>query len=792
MASTLLTSTSVLVFTCAGFFAHEYFTFRKAMASQLATVAGIIADNSTAVLAFQDRAGAGEILGALEADPHIVAAALYDAEGRLFSTYPEAIPAADLPAAPEGDGYRFIPSYLAGFHPVAEGGKRLGTLYLRSDMRAITARLKLYGLVAFLVAAAAILLSYALSTALQRQISGPILELAETARRVSEHRDYSVRAGRAGTGEIAVLTEAFNHMLTRIQDQLARMQLLNNITHAIGERLDLPSIFQVLSNTLEEKFPLDFTCICLYDSAAATLKVSNVGTRSAPLAASLGMEEGKGLPIDHEGMSRCVRGELIHEPDLAGAASAFPERLSSLGLRSLVLAPLLFENNVFGILVAARRDPGRFSSLDCEFLSQLSAHAALASHQALLYGEIQRAYEELRQSQQAILQQERLRALGQMASGIAHDINNAISPVALYTEFLLESEPTLSPRARKQLQTISRAIDDVAATVARMREFYRQRDSDAHLSPVQLNGCAQQVIELTRARWSDMSQQRGHTIEIRTDLAEDLPDVLSVEGEVREALTNLYLNAFDAMPEGGTLTVRTRMSGTSAVCLEVSDTGMGMDEETRKRCLEPFYTTKGERGSGLGLPMVYGMVERHGASIEIDSAPGRGTTIRILFDARVGAAAPSGDAPAGPVGPLALLVVDDDPLLLKSLEDALAGDGHAVTAANGGRAGVDAFRDALASGRAFDLVITDLGMPYLDGRKVAAAIKESSPSTPVLLLTGWGQRLIAEEDVPAHVDCVLSKPPRLAHLREAFAALVAGRGTGRAPGPSAGRGKTAA
>ncbi len=776
MASTLLTSTSVLVFTCAGFFAHEYFTFRKAMTSQLATVAGIIADNSTAVLAFQDRSGAREILDALEADPHIVAAGLYDAAGRLFSTYPDTLPEADLPPAPEADGYRFIPSYLTGFHPVEEGGERLGTLYLRSDMRAITARLKLYGMVAFLVAAAAILLSYAMSTTLQRQISEPILELVKTARRVSDHGDYSVRARGTGTGEVADLTDAFNHMLTRIQDQLARMQLLNSITHAIGERLDLPSIFQVLSNTLEEKFPLDFTCVCLFDPDAAVLTVSNIGARSAPLAAALGLEKGRGLPAGSGSLARCLWGELIHESDVSGAESAFPGQLPSLGLRSLVLAPLLVESKVFGILVAARSGPGRFGPLDCEFLRQLSAHAALASHQALLYGEIQRAYEELRQSQQAVLQQERLRALGQMASGIAHDINNAISPVALYTEFLLESEASLSPRAKGQLQTISNAIDDVAATVARMREFYRQRESDAPLSPVQLNSCARQVVDLTRARWSDMSQQRGHTIEIRTDLAEDLPEILSVEGEVRETLTNLYLNAFDAMPEGGTLTVRTRKAGNGAVCLEVSDTGMGMDEETRKRCLEPFYTTKGERGSGLGLAMVYGMVERHGGSIEIDSAPGAGTTIRILFEARPAVAAPAAAAPAGPGSPLAILVVDDDPMLLKSLEDALSGDGHAVTTANGGKAGVDAFRAALDAGRAFDLVITDLGMPYMDGRKVAAAIKEASASTPVLLLTGWGQRMIAEEEVPPHVDRVLGKPPRMAQLREAFAALAAGRG----------------
>jgi hypothetical protein len=164
----------------------------------------------------------------------------------------------------------------------------------------------------------------------------------------------------------------------------------------------------------------------------------------------------------------------------------------------------------------------------------------------------------LRQSQQAALQQERPRALGQMASGIAHDINNALSPVALYTESLLEHEPGLSPAARERLETVQRAIEDVAQTVSRMREFYRLHEPQLTLSAIDLNGLAGQVMELTRARWSDMPQQRGCVIELRTELAPRLPAVMGVESEIREALINLVFNAVDAMPDGGTLTLRTR------------------------------------------------------------------------------------------------------------------------------------------------------------------------------------------------------------------------------------------
>ncbi|HKW84575.1 MAG TPA: ATP-binding protein, partial [Burkholderiaceae bacterium] len=348
-----------------------------------------------------------------------------------------------------------------------------------------------------------------------------------------------------------------------------------------------------------------------------------------------------------------------------------------------------------------------------------------------------------------------------------------------YTESLLEREPQLSERGRGYLVTIARAIDDVAATVARMREFYRQREPQLLLAPVRLNQLVQQVVDLTRARWSDMPLQRGAVIRLEIELAPDLPALLGVESEVREALINLVFNAVDAMPEGGVLTLRTR--GAAAVSqppsqpashavVEVIDTGVGMDEDTRRRCLEPFFTTKGERGTGLGLAMVYGVAQRHGAEVEIDSALGRGTTVRLHFPVPAVEPASSVVLPSqAPTGRLRILIVDDDPLLLKSLSDTLEADGHVVVAANGGQAGIDTFQAALQQAdEAFDAVITDLGMPYVDGRKVAAAIKESADDTPVILLTGWGQWLVADGEVPTHVDRVLSKPPKLRELRAAL------------------------
>ncbi|MGA0612668.1 ATP-binding protein [Caldimonas sp. KR1-144] len=560
----------------------------------------------------------------------------------------------------------------------------------------------------------------------------------------------------------------------RLQAQLARLNLLDQVTCAIGERQDLQSIYQVTIRSLEERLPADFCCICRYDAAEAQLTVTRVGVHSAALALEMAMTESALVPIDRNGLSRCVRGHLVYEEDIGQTRFPFPQRLASGGLRSLVIAPLQSESRVFGVMVVARREPHAFSSGDCEFLRQLSAHVALAARQAELHSSLQRAYDDLRQTQQAVMQQERLRALGQMASGIAHDINNAISPVVLYTESLLEHEPNLSPQARSYLENIARAVDDVAATVQRMREFYRQRTPQLALTGLSPNKLVREVAEMTRARWSDMPQQRGIVIRLSTDLADDVPEIAGVESEVREALINLVFNAVDAMPDGGELTLRTRRvtdaQGAPAARIDVADTGIGMDEQTRRRCLEPFFTTKGERGTGLGLAMVYGAAQRHGAQVDIDSEPGRGTTVMLRFpppsEATTNAVA-GAEAPARSQR-LRILLVDDDPLLLKTLQDMLERDGHVVVAANDGQAGIDAFEASTRSGEAFSLVLTDLGMPYVDGRKVADAVKRASPSTPVVLLTGWGQGLLGDDETLPHVDEVLSKPPKLADLRRAL------------------------
>ncbi|HLZ53549.1 MAG TPA: ATP-binding protein, partial [Verrucomicrobiae bacterium] len=437
----------------------------------------------------------------------------------------------------------------------------------------------------------------------------------------------------------------------------------------------------------------------------------------------------------------CLQGEMVYVPDGNRLDLAMSQKLAGAGFASCVAVPLVTKDKVFGLLVLSRRQANGYSDAEQDFIRGLSAHVALAVQQAQLYQDLRTAYVELHQTQQTVMQQERLKALGQMASGIAHDINNALSPVVGFAELINQTESALSEDSKKYLEYIKTAGQDVAQIVARLREFYRPRDPKESLQLLDLNRVAAQALDMTRPRWRDIPQGRGIMIEARTDFDPHLAKFCGIESESREAITNLIINAVDALPHGGTLEIRTRMqkSGAEEVILEVRDTGIGMDEQTRKRCLEPFFSTKGQRGTGLGLATVYGVMERHKGRIEIESEPGKGTVMRLIFPVRrLVKTDPVNPAENVPPGPFWILCIDDEPGVRKLLHKMLELDHHQVQMTDGGEAGLEAFRAANGQGRPFDVVITDLGMPYLDGREVAKILKRESPGTPIIMLTGWG------------------------------------------------------
>ena len=364
-------------------------------------------------------------------------------------------------------------------------------------------------------------------------------------------------------------------------------------------------------------------------------------------------------------------------------------------------------------------------------------------------------------------QQQRLHALGQMASGVAHDFNNALMVILGYSELLLASPEHLSDteKAEKCLECITTSAQDAATVVERLREFYRTRKDEDTLAPVEVNSLVEQVVSLTEPRWKCQAQASGRTIAMRTELQE-VPEVFGNGSEMREALTNLIFNSVDAMPEGGTISLRTSCEA-GHLTVEVSDTGSGMTEEVRQRCLEPFFSTKQESGTGLGLSMVFGIVQRHSGTIDIRSAPGKGTTFALHFPVAAEGAVRRDEAPAAPTRALRVLVVDDEPEVLNVLSDYLSHDGHSVETAEDGREGISKFQ----SGE-FDLVLTDQAMPQMSGDEFADRVKRMSPDTPVVQITGFGGMMNSSGEKPGSVDLVVGKPVSRSGLREVLAAVA--------------------
>src|SRR5580700_10576528 len=304
MRMIFLSAGAALVVTTSAFCAYEFLTFRQSSVQQLKILSQAIASNSTASLAFENAEDGANVLTAFRADPHITAAALYDAKGRIFATYPQGLAASQFPAR-LGQGYSFGRFELVGFQPVVEGSRQLGVLFVKSDLSAMYARLGLYGLIVFLVACTSLLLAYLISRRLQHQLLRPIMALAETTRAVSERNDYTVRAVRTGAYEFDLFIDTFNDMLTQIQEsegklhaQLGRLGLLQHITRATGERQDLQSIFQVVLDSLEQNLPMDFGCFLLHDAAAHSLTVSVLGAAGREFADKLGLVEQLDVPLD--------------------------------------------------------------------------------------------------------------------------------------------------------------------------------------------------------------------------------------------------------------------------------------------------------------------------------------------------------------------------------------------------------------------------------------------------------------------------------------------------------------
>ncbi len=397
-----------------------------------------------------------------------------------------------------------------------------------------------------------------------------------------------------------------------------------------------------------------------------------------------------------------------------------------------------------------------------------SQNASLEQQVRIRTAELEQTLVELRSTQEQVVKQERLRALGMMAGGIAHDFNNALTMMLGYGELLV---PYLnahgSGKETGYLDHMISAAQDARHVVSRLREFYRPRSADDERVAVDLNAVVERAVSMTSPKWKGSSRASGVQINVQTDLAEG-SRITGSAGDLAEVLTNLIFNAVDAMPAGGNIKVSTRQLD-DRVRISVADSGVGMSETDRLRCLEPFYTTKGEDGTGLGLSVVYGIIQRHGGTIDIRSTPGMGTcfdiTLPIFTESETRLIRTEEEHE--PVGPLRILVVDDQVEICELIAEYLSADGHESITAKNGSEGFDRYCNS-----EIDLVITDQSMPDMNGAQLAAAIKQKHESARVILLTGFGDEMIASGSRPENVDLILAKPISAADLRRAVSKAV--------------------
>jgi len=461
-------------------------------------------------------------------------------------------------------------------------------------------------------------------------------------------------------------------------------------------------------------------------------------------------------------LQRMARGELdfFVSTDFTGEYDISPEN-TMYGVQAHALVPLRVEGVVVGVVAVDNLlRSARITEEDIAGLLPFADQAAVAIQNAQLF-------QDLRLTQEALMRADKLRAVGALASGVAHNVNNVLAAVLGYAE-LIQTEESVSAEIKHYARTIERAAMDGAEIVRRMQHFAR-KDAEAGNALLDLSLLAREAVELTRPFWHNQAAGLGVRIDVQTALTPDLWAIGS-GSELREVLVNILHNAVDAMPGGGTLAVRSFAEEGQAV-VEIADTGCGMKEETLLRVFEPFYTTKREgMGTGLGLSVAWGIVERHRGRIEVQSVPGQGSLFRVCLPPanRVASVASMGEGRATLTG-VRLLLVEDEEFVLGGLARILAARGAIVALAVDAADALEWLRDNAAE---CQMVISDHGMVGLTGLELLARVREKYPQLRRVLLSGWGALLPGEVDTSV-AELILAKPMRQEELVRALSNLFA-------------------
>jgi signal transduction histidine kinase/ActR/RegA family two-component response regulator len=573
----------------------------------------------------------------------------------------------------------------------------------------------------------------------------------------------------------AQMGDAFGRMLEdlrgsteRLEDLVFKLSTLNEVVELAAR---VPQLNDLLSLVLERTMRTvraGIGSIMLLDHERQVLRV--VAARGLPeeVIGRAEVRVGEGIA------GKVVQiGEPVLVEDITTDARFAKPSEPRYGSGAFMCLPVRVEDRIIGVVNLAKSAVAApspaFSPTDLQFLNTLMTHIAYAVDNARLLQEarlstnrLRSAMEDLRTTQSRVVEGETLRAMGQMASGMAHHVNNLLAVISGRTQLLLARHPP--DDSRRPLEIIQRATFDAAEVVRRVLGFASLQAAPT-AAPVDLNEIVHEVIELTRPRWRDEAQRRALTIDVLTELGAT-PPVAGEAPALREVVMNVIFNAIDALPGGGTIRVRTWSADDWVFCA-IADDGVGMDDEVRRRALEAFFTTKGPQATGLGLSVAHSIVQRHGGELSLRPNEGRGTVVTLRLPQAEPLETPAATATTTRGSALKILVIDDELSVREALADSLIEDGHSVILAASGAEGLA----RLAAGVAVDAVITDLGMPEMTGWDVARAVRTRHPGLPVGLVTGWAVALELTDDERRAVDFVIAKPYTTEALRAALADL---------------------
>ncbi len=634
------------------------------------------------------------------------------------------------------------------------GWVRVSSTTARLEGDLATAR-QLGLLILFLVIA----LGFLASLALLRVVVQPLRQASALAREIADGnlaRRLPVRAH----DELGALAESMNTMAAALAESRGRERVEAAALRETAEAVvaiaqsaratrDPASVFRVVAAQLRRVTHCDGVALAVpapldrqphfahFDPPPPWGELFRGAALDAPLVAALSGVDPPPLRLQ----------TAAHDLPLA-------TMLMARGFGAALLVPLALEGGPAAALLLVSRDDSAFRPAELRVVAGLASHLAAALRAAQLHDRLGTAFAELHRTQEQLVRSERLRVAGELASGIAHEFNNVLAAILGRVQLLRlrVRDGALSPRELEDaFGVMERAARDGAETVRRLRQFGTGEGADANES-VDLDTVIREAAEFTRPRWKNATEVGGVRIEVSVDSTPGAW-VRGTAAQLREVFTNLILNALDALPRGGHVRLGTGARG-DAVTAFVEDDGVGMSPETLQRAFEPFFTTKGVQGTGLGLSMVYGIVQRHEGKLAVRSEPGRGTWIELAFPrAAAEPSAPTLPASPAPAKTLSVMVVDDEPAVRDLLVDILRALGHHVVGHASGAAALEAFRPGQ-----FELILTDLGMPGLDGWQLCRSLRAMDAAVTIVFVTGWGEGLDAEEARLAGADAVVAKP----------------------------------